>query len=126
MVHWVVVKEPNKITGHKGAIYILLESLDEVKLSNITKFFGYKKDGVRPRQFELAYSRELHEKMEELKSKIKSGQPVVGKLTKEGKKGDGKKGDDKTDKKGDGSESQKQEWQFHELLPSEIHRKPEQ
>ena len=129
LVHWVVIKEPNKITGHEGAIYILLESLDEVNLGNITKFFGYKKDGVQPRQFQLQYSRDLHEKMEKLKDKIKNGQPVVGKLTKgakEGKKGDGKKGNDKTDKKGGGSESQKQEWQFHELLPSEIHRKPEQ
>ena len=31
----------------------------------------------------------------------------------------GKKGED-----GDGSESQEQDWEFHELSPSEIHRKP--
>jgi hypothetical protein len=125
LVHWVVIKEPNKITGHKGAIYILLESLDEVNLSNITKFFGYRKDGVQPRQFQLQHTRELHEQMEKLRNKLKSGQPIVGKLTKESKKGNGKKGEGETDKQGDGSESQKQEWQFHELLPSEIYRKPE-
>ena len=54
--------------------------------------------------------------MEKLKSKLKNGQPVAGKLTKEGKKGNGKKGEGKADKQGDGSESQKQEWQFHELV----------
>ena len=35
-------------------------------------------------------------------------------------------GEGKNDKKGEGSESQKQDWEFHELRPSEIHQKPEQ
>jgi hypothetical protein len=48
----------------------------------------------------------------------------MGKLNKEGA-GKGKRGYAKTDKEGDGSESQDQEWHFHKLLPSEIHKKPE-
>ena len=49
----------------------------------------------------------------------------MGKLTKKGQQGNLKKGGKgKNDKKGGGSESQQQDWQFHELLPSEIHQKP--
>ena len=40
-------------------------------------------------------------------------------------KGKGLKGDKaKSDKKGGGSESQKQDWQFHELRPSDFQGKP--
>ena len=31
----------------------------------------------------------------------------------------------RVDKKGGGSESQEQDWQFHELRPSDIHQKPD-
>jgi hypothetical protein len=55
------------------------------------------------------------------------GQPVAGRLTK-GKRKSGlsmRPGFAKGDSEGKGSESQEQEWHFHELLPSEIHQKPE-
>ena len=55
--------------------------------------------------------------------RLKSGQPVVGKLKKGA--GQSQKGEGKSNKDGGGSESQEQEWHFHELLPSEIHKKPE-
>jgi hypothetical protein len=126
LVHWVIIKEPNKLKGFAGQIYILLESAEEIKANKVSKFFGYTSDRIEPRLFKLEYSRELHEQMQKLKSKMKNGQPVMGKLTKmEGDK-KGKKGDKgKADKDGDGSESQKQRWEFHELLPSDIHKKPE-
>ncbi len=55
--------------------------------------------------------------------KLKKGQPVVGKLS--GKKpGDGKKGENNQKTKGGGSESQEQEWHFHELRPSDFLHKP--
>ena len=74
----------------------------------------------------LKYSRELHEQLEKVKGRLKQGQPVAGKLTKEGENGKGKKGQGKQgDKKGGGSESQEQDWQFHELRPSDIHQKPD-
>ena len=126
LIHWVVIKEPNKIKEFDGAIYILLESVEEIKANKVGRFFGYDKDRMEPRLFELKYSRNLHEQLEKVKGKLKNGQPVVGKLTKEGANGKGKKGSGKkSDQKGGGSESQEQDWQFHELRPSEIHQKPE-
>ena len=128
LIHWVIIKEPNKFTNSKGKIYILLESAEESKSNFVVKFFGYNKDKIEPRLHELEYNRGLHEKLQkDIMPKLKSGQPVFVKLT-NGKRpqqglsfrpGKGKQG------KGKGSESQEQEWQFHELRPSEIHRKPE-
>jgi len=124
LVHWVIVKEPNKVREFDGAIYILIETAEEIKANKVSKFFGYSSDRIEPRLFGLKYSRELHEQLEKTKTKLKKGQPVFGKLTKDGEKGNPKKGEGKTNKKGGGSESQEQDWQFHELLPSEIHQKP--
>ena len=128
-IHWVVIKEPNKLTKFDGQIYLLLESSEEVKRNAIVKFFSFKSDAqvnaaVEPRLFGLPYSRELHEKLEkEVMPKLKGGQIVKGEFTKPpAEKGRSKeKGDGQ---KTHGGESQKQEWQFHELLPSDIHRKP--
>ena len=123
LVHWVIIKEPNKFTYFKGKIYILLESVEEVKKNPILKFFGYQKNKIDPRLYGLNYSRNLHEQLEEIKGRLKKGQPVAGKLKKGEGDGKGEKADSKKGK-GDGSESQEQEWHFHELLPSEMHRKP--
>ena len=74
--------------------------------------------------YQLEYNRTLHENLQNnIVPKLKAGQPVYGKLSKE-KRPPGK-GSNKGKGKGDGSESQEQEWHFHELLPSEIHQKPE-
>ena len=124
-IHWVIIKEPNKLLGEKGQIYILLESADRGKVGFISKVFGYKKKRkVEPRLHGVPYSRELHEQIEKkIMPKLKRGQPVVGKLSDVG--GDGRKGEGKGKKKGGGSESQSQGWEFHELLPSDFQRKPE-
>ena len=125
LIHWVIIKEPNKFMQFDGKIYVLLESVEEPETNRLLTFFGYKKDKAEPRLYGLGYSRELHEQLEkEVMPKLRKGQPVVGKLTK--KSGEGKKvGEGKKNEKGDGSESQEQEWRFHKLLPSEIHQKPE-
>ena len=125
-IHWVVIKEPNKFEEFEGAIYVLLESAEEIKANGIGRFFGYTKDRMEPRLFALKYSRSLHEQLEEMKKKLKKGQAVVGTLTKEGQQGLRKKGTGKSSKKGGGSESQEQDWEFHELRPSEIQEKPRQ
>ena len=126
LIHWVIIKEPNKFKEFTGAIYILAESAEK-ETSVVRRFFGYDKDRIEPRLYQLKYNRNLHEQLQKtLIPKLRSGRPVYGKLSKDKKppgKG-GNKGDGK-DKKGDGSESQEQEWHFHELLPSEIHSKPE-
>jgi len=124
LVHWVIIKEPNKLTKFNGRIYFLLESVIEEESSSIARFFGYRHSKIEPRLYGLKYTRELHEQVEnQIKPRLKSGRPVAGKLTKG--TGKGKEGEGKGEGKGDGSESQEQEWHFHELLPSEIHRKPE-
>tara|TARA_Y100000356_G_scaffold66331_1_gene54494 strand:+ start:18 stop:596 length:579 start_codon:yes stop_codon:yes gene_type:complete len=127
LLHWVIVKEPNKATEFDGKIYVLLESSEIPDYNFLARFFGYSKDRIEPRLYSLEYNRQLHEKLAKgVMKKLRQGQPVMGKFEKkEGQKlgKAGEKGQPK--KKGQGSESQKQEWQFHELLPSEIHRKPE-
>jgi len=126
LIHWVIVKEPNKFEEFDGGIFILLETMEELKANRVARFFGYGKNKMEPRLFGLKYSRELHEQLEKVKGRLKQGQPVAGKLTKEGENGKGKKGQGKQgDKKGGGSESQEQDWQFHELRPSDIHQKPD-
>ena len=126
LIHWVIVKEPNKFEEFDGGIFILLETMEKPKANRVARFFGYGKNKMEPRLFGLKYSRELHEQLEKVKGRLKQGQPVAGKLTKEGQNGKGKKGQGKQgDKKGGGSESQEQDWQFHELRPSDIHQKPD-
>ena len=125
LIHWVIVKEPNKVTKHPGRILILLQSADKPDSSLFARFFGYRKDRIEPRLYGLKYSRGLHEELQKgVMTKLKNGTPVFGKMTKEGKMGTGKKGKRGNNHKGSGSESQEQDWEFHELLPSEIHRKP--
>ena len=126
MIHWVVIKEPNKVTKSIGGIYVLAETIGESESNFLARFFGYSREENEPRLFGLNYDRKLHEDLEKrVMPKLKGGQPVLGKLTKmEGSKGKKGNGDKKSKQKGGGSESQEQKWEFHELLPSEIHSKP--
>ena len=120
VIHWIIVKEPNKFTKSYGRIYVLAESLEEDS-SFLARFFGYRKAKIEPRLFGLEYSRGLHERLQKgVMGKLRNGQPVAGKFL----KGKGKKREGRFNK-GGGSESQKQKWEFHELLPSEIQGKPE-
>jgi len=124
LIHWVIIKEPNKFAKSDGAIYILLESAEEGDERAISKFFGYIKNKIEPRLHGLPYNRKLHEKLErEVMPNLRRGQPVAGKLSKEKSGVSKNKGESKN--KGDGSESQNQEWHFHKLLPSEMQGKPE-
>lgn len=124
LIHWVIVKEPNKILDYEGKIFVLIESAEKNE-SPVLRFFGYKQDGIEPRLHEMEYNRKLHEQLEGVMSKLKNGQPVLGSLKPSGKnKGrPGEEGDPKSEK-GGGSESQKTDWQFHELRPSDFLNKP--
>ena len=123
VIHWVVIKEPNKFSDYDGRIFILAESATEEESSALARFFGYRKEKIEPRLYGLKYERGLHEQLQGVKGKLKQGQPVAGKITKSGEQGKGKGGKGKADKKGGGSESQEQNWDFHELLPSDFHEK---
>ena len=128
LIHWVIIKEPNKFTKSDGAIYVLLQSVGDKKVNDFLNFFGYKKGSMEPRLYGLSYDRELHEKLEkQIMPHLRKGQPVAGKLTKK-KQGEAKSprnGDKKPKGKGGGSESQEQKWEFHRLKPSDIQVKPE-
>ena len=63
LIHWVIIKVPNEPTDFEGAIYFLLESVEEEKES-LLKFFAYKSNNPEPRLYQLTYSRGLHEKIE--------------------------------------------------------------
>ena len=90
LIHWVVVKEPNKYTKFKGAIYFLLESAEE-KESSWLDVFTYNKSRPEPRLFALPYSRALHEQIEkQMKPSLKRGQPIMGRLSKAKGEGEGK------------------------------------
>lgn len=127
LLHWAIIKEPNKLTESKGRIYLLIESGKYSAPDPLAKFFGYKKENVEPRLYGIKYNRELHERLEkQIMPKLKQGQPVLGKLTKKGEEGKSKIAGKNKGKKqdGEGSESQMQDWQFHELRPSDIQGKP--
>ena len=84
LIHWVIIKEPNKIAKTSGAIYILAESAEEDK-SAFLRFFGYSKDRIEPRLYGVPYSRALHEQLnKEVIPQLKKGQPVMGSLKKSG------------------------------------------
>ena len=118
LIHWVVVKEPDKLTKFKGAIYFLIESVEEENES----FFGYKSSKLEPRLFGLPYSRKLHEQIEkQMMGKLKKGQPVIGRLTES--KGEAGEKEEAGNEKSNSSESQGQEWEFHELRPSDLNKK---
>ena len=55
VMHWVIVKEPNKFTKSEGRIFILLESAGEPKSHFLARFFGYRKEKIEPRLF-VTYS----------------------------------------------------------------------
>ena len=125
LIHWVIIKEPNKAINSRGRIYILSESVEESDYNFLAKFFGYQKEKIEPRIYGLKYSRKLHEQIEKgLMGRLRSGRPVPGKFTKMMGDGEGKEKGESGDNDGGGSESQEQDWEFHELLPSEIHKKP--
>ena len=127
LIHWVIIKEPNKLTDPKGSISILLQSAEKPKGNSLSKMFGYKVEGLEPRLFKLKYNRKLHEKLENIKEGLGKAQPLMGKLKKAEQQGKAKAKKVKSDSKkdGDGSESQEQVWELHELRPSEIQGKPQ-
>jgi len=123
-IHWVIVKEPNKLSGFLGKIYFILESSEEPKMNSFLRFFGYKPSVAQPREFELPYSRKLHEQINsEILPRLKNGQVVRGRMEKGEAKGKGKGREKGEGKNGYVGESQGQEWVFHNLRPGEIQQK---
>ena len=127
VMHWVIIKEPNKFTEFDGRIYVLLESAVEPESNFLARFFGYKKEKIEPRLFGLEYDRDLHEQLKKgVMPRLKTGQPIAGSLKKiKNARKSKNSGKGLAESGKDGSESQRQRWEFHELRPSELHSKPE-
>ena len=123
-IHWVIIKEPNKLLEFDGSIHMLIESAEQNN-NSLLRFFGYNQNGIEPRLYELKYNRKLHEQLDGIKDKLQKGQPVLGSLKEKGK-GKGRPGDSNKapNQKGDGSESQEIDLEFHELRPSDFLNKP--
>ena len=56
LLHWAIIKEPNKLTESKGRIYLLIESGKYSAPDPLAKFFGYKKENVEPRLYGIKYN----------------------------------------------------------------------
>lgn len=145
LIHWMIVKEPNKSTGHPGAIYAWVSELD--KDYKAKKYDGFRFSLVpakipgEPRTHRLEYTEMKHKQAAKITAMIRAGKMVVGENSGKGGmeagdgEGDGKgsgkgrgkgkgKGRGKGDGKGDGgSLSQEQEFMFYELPPPKLPEK---
>ena len=133
LVHWIIIKEPDKITKHKGNIYIWATNLSgeqEKKIEGWQQYllsFGVQ-DFTEPRAYRTPYSRKGHERGDDALSKIRNGEQVMGqnngKNQGKGKgkgkgdgegKGEGEGGKGKGGGKGGGSFSNSDDISFHDL-----------
>ena len=132
LVHWLVIDEPDKKSGDDGHIYIWATTLSqqEKEVEGWRQYllsFGVQ-DFTEPRAYRTPYTREGHERGEGALTKIKNGEPVMGrnngkggekgKGDKDGKgkgKGKGPGKDGKGGGKGSGSFSNSDDISFHNL-----------
>ena len=86
-LHWAIVEEPDKANGTKGAIYILAQPVSE--LGSLLS---------APRLYELPFSLDLAEQVDEAMNEVQNGKPLEGRFSRksvdtpeaqEGKKRDG-------------------------------------
>jgi hypothetical protein len=70
---WIEVNEPSERRGSSGSVYlwIISSSHEEGFLSNIPIFRSH--NTMQPRAYTIPYSRDLHEKSQEMKRKIREG-----------------------------------------------------
>jgi len=120
VVHWLVVQEPDKHRNVEGLIYMWATALptdNTASLSNNVKS-GWRRlfislvstDKIIPRAYEMPYSKGSHEAANDVLTRIKKGQTVIGTSDKAkgGSGGDNKQGKTKEgsghigDKKGTG------------------------
>ena len=76
LIHWVVVKEPDKIEKEDGGIYLWVRDIDPDNDSSL-KFFQ-KDESLEPRAYRLEYSIEMHEVAIKMKEKLLEGSPILG------------------------------------------------
>ncbi len=99
MVEWMVVDEPDKVTGDPGSIHILLTKVDHPEdMDGITwkdqylTIIGYRGNDEEPRLFVRPYSRGLHQAASQVAQMRRAKKKVVGEF-KNGKFGAEGEGD---------------------------------
>ena len=98
LIHFVIIHEENKQTGHPGAIFLWISALTTEKKG----ILDY--ESTEPRTHRIPYTRKAHETMEDIIKRLMNGETVIG--TKKGQgtgKGNGK-GAGRGDGSGDGQE----------------------
>lgn len=92
IVHWFLVKEPNKIQKTPGAIYLWVTNAKKIKKDfSVTSPFQYPNTKEKPRAYRLEYSKRMHKNLDGFKKSLLKGETVMGKRGK-GKGGIGEKG----------------------------------
>ena len=84
-VHWVLVDEPNKITGEEGRIYIWLRHLDE-----LNQPYG------KPRVHEVLFENALAQRTEDVLASLMDGRQINGfvQMSEDGAEADALSGQD--------------------------------
>jgi hypothetical protein len=98
LMKWNEVEPPNKRSGFPGSIKIWLGpygAWDKESKDNFLSMFEYKFYSTETRLYQIPYTREMHEKMEKAKGRLKQGKPVVGERGNEGGKDGKEKGQGK-------------------------------
>jgi len=89
-IYWVEIKEPNKITGDKGAIYLFVKGMkvkQEPKESSwLVELYPAERDDYRLHQ--VPYSLQMHKNAQLMQKGLRAGKKFYG--TNKGKGGKGK------------------------------------
>jgi uncharacterized membrane protein YgcG len=109
LVHWLVVKEPDKKTKEPGAIYLWATNLSSEEQENEEAWRRFLipldfTDLSQPRVYKVPYSTESHEKADDVIGRIRDGKTVIGESASGEGDGDGSGGEGKGGEgDGDGS-----------------------
>jgi hypothetical protein len=76
LIHWVMVKEPDKSTEDDGGVYIWVQTLSSDENSTL-KFFQTD-ETLEPRAYRMEYSVEMHELALNMKARLLEGRPILG------------------------------------------------
>lgn len=138
IVNWILVQEPDKVTGEAGTVYLWVTDISDKKDPTAMRqgwkrfFFSLSKDqDGSPRVHSAPYSKDKHKEAEDILTKIRAGKTVVGERGGAGGEGDGEGGeegmggDGEDGVEGEGSEgagsfSRTNDITFHELPPTSL------
>lgn len=81
-LQWMIINESNENTNDPGGIYLWVKSY-EYESDWIVSLLGYNASAGEPRALKIPYTRKSHEQMQGLLEKLKSGQKITGRITKQ-------------------------------------------